>query len=280
MTIASTDFEFLSTLIAQRTGNVISSDRAYLLESRLGPILRESGLLSIQQLVTKMRGRRDSLLGDRVAEAMTINETSFFRDRVMYDSLRDHVLPALIANRRKTKTLSIWCAACSSGQEPYSVSMLIQEHFPELSTWRVKIDCADYSHEMIERSRTGSYSQFDVNRGLSAKLLAKYFERRGLRWFAVDSLRDGMTFRTCNLATNWSEAIVADLILVRNVLIYFDKRMKEQILARMHRTLRPDGCLFLGAGETLVNLETSFRSEMMGDWPVYRSATYHGDNDD
>ena len=270
MTIATTDFEFLATLVNKRTGNVLKPSQDYLIESRLTGVVRELGLASLDALVRKLKSGNNLKLKDQIAEAMTINETSFFRDPDVFETLRQHVFPELIAARKSVKTLRVWCAACSSGQEPYTIAILLKENFPELVDWRVKIHCTDYSQQMVERTRAGSYTQFEANRGLPAKLLVKYFERKGMRWEAKEELRRTMKFGTCNLTENWSSMPKADLVMLRNVLIYFDKPTKEQVFSRVNRDMANDGYLLLGGGETTVSLKTPFRSEMLGKTPVMR----------
>ena len=272
MTIATSDFEFLATLISQRTGNVLKPSQDYLLESRLGGVVREKGLPSLDSLIRQLRTDRDPKLNDEIAEAMTVNETSFFRDPDVFETLRQHVIPELIKARQGTKQLSIWCAACSSGQEPYTIAILLKENFPELDNWQVKILCTDYSPQMVDRTRKGSYTQFEANRGLPAKLLVKYFDRKGMRWEVKEEFRRSMTFQTCNLTENWSGIPKADLVMLRNVLIYFDKPTKEQVFSRVHQSMAGDGYLVLGGGETTVNLETPFHSELLGKTPVMRSS--------
>ena len=274
MSIATTDFEYLASLIAKRTGNVITANQDYLLESRLGCVVRELGLPSLDSLVRQIRQNHDNELEDRIAEAMTINETSFFRDPNVFETLRDHVIPDLLSRRQQTKQLTIWCAACSSGQEPYTIAMLLKENFPELENWKVKILCTDYSLQMVERTRKGGYTQFEVNRGLPAQLLVKYFDRQGMRWSVKDELREMMEYRTCNLTENLSSVPRTDLVMLRNVLIYFDKPTKENVFAKVSRVMHGDGFLLLGGGETTVNLDTPFRTEMAGKIPVIRQANY------
>ncbi len=274
MSIATTDFEYLASLIAKRTGNVVTASQDYLLESRLAGVVRELGLPSLDSLVRQIRHQRDHQLEDRIAEAMTINETSFFRDPNVFETLRDHIIPDLLSRRQQVKQLTIWCAACSSGQEPYTIAMLLKENFPELKNWNVKILCTDYSLQMVERTRSGTYTQFEVNRGLPAKLLVKYFDRQGMRWSVKDDLRAMMEYRTCNLTENLSSIPPADLVMLRNVLIYFDKPTKENVFAKISRVMKKDGFILLGGGETTVNLDTPFRTEMAGKTPVFHQATH------
>ena len=270
MPITTTDFDYLASIVSDRTGNVLNPSQDYLVESRLSGLVRNMGMPSIDSLIRELRSGRNHQLGDQVAEAMTINETRFFRDPQFFETLKDEVLPRLIEARRSTRKLAIWCAASSSGQEPYSIAIILREHFPELDNWNVSILCTDYSQQMIERTENGSYTQFEVNRGLPADLLVKYFDRKGMRWIANETLKKNMQFKTCNLTEHWIGIPPADLVMLRNVLIYFDKPTKEKVFRQMERIIASDGYLFLGAGETTVNLETSFSPETLGSTPVYR----------
>ena len=270
MTIATPDFEYLATLISERTGNVIRPSQDYLLESRLSGLIRELKLDSIDALLQELRKLDSEPLKARVADAMTINETSFFRDPPVFDTLKDEVLPALIQARQATRRIDIWCAASSSGQEPYSIAILLKEHFPQLDPWNIRILCTDYSQRMVDRTREGKYSQFEANRGLPARLLATYFDRQGLNWVARDELKRMMDCRVCNLTQPWRDIPTVDLVMMRNVLIYFDKPIKEQVLRQTRNVIREDGFLFLGGGETLINLDVPFRGESHMNTPVYR----------
>lgn len=269
MPLAAPDIEFLKKLIAERSGNVISSNQDYLLESRLAPVARAAGLDDIQALVAELRKRPGSTLPERIAEAMTINETSFFRDMAPFDALKRSVLPALIQKRAASKSLSIWCGASSSGQEPYSIAMILRE-FHELSTWNVKVLATDLSDEMVKRTTDGIYSQFEVNRGLPAQELVRSFERKGTQWQAKPELRKLIEARRMNLTSAWPFMSQYDVVFLRNVLIYFDQPSKERILTRIHKVLRPDGYLFLGGGETLITLNVPFLREPIGKTVCFR----------
>ncbi|WP_437205116.1 CheR family methyltransferase [Planctomicrobium sp. SH664] len=269
MPLAAVHFDYLRDVVSQRSGNTVSSTQSYLLESRLTPFAERMGLQNVESLVAELRKTPASALHDKVAEAMTVNETSFFRDLQPFDVLREQLLPKLIAARTPLRRLRIWSAACSSGQEAYSLAMTIREYFPELATWTVEILATDLSDEMLERTRNGTYSQFEVNRGLPARLLARYFERTGLVWQAKAELRSLIQCRKLNLMS--IGALPAfDVVFLRNVLIYFDQPRKEAILAGVHRVLATDGCLFLGGGETLINLQVPFQREMAGPAPFFR----------
>jgi chemotaxis protein methyltransferase CheR len=256
--MTETDFDFVRRLVYQRSAIVLEPGKEYLVESRLAPIVRDNGLGSISELVGKLRGPGAALLERDVIEAMTTNETSFFRDLWPFEVLKADVLPDLIAKRQTTRTLTIWCAASSTGQEPYSISMLIREHFPALGGWNVKILATDLSSEVLEKAKEARYSQLEVGRGMPAALLVKYFERHGLDWQLKPEIRRSVEFRQMNLAEPWPALPPADLVMVRNVLIYFDTDTKKAILGKVRGVLKNDGYMFLGAAETTLNLDEGF----------------------
>jgi len=256
--ISPVEFDYLRKLMAEHTAIVLDAGKEYIAESRLAQLVAQEGFDSIRALISNLRSNSFDALHRKVVNAMTNNETWFFRDLVPFQALQKAVLPAVIAERSAERRLSIWCAACSSGQEPYSIAMLLREHFPELRAWSVRLLATDISTSVLERAQRGHYSQLEINRGLPAQLLARYFTREGLDWVISDDLRRTVEFRTFNLAEPWKEFPVCDIIFVRNVLIYFDVDTKKTILARMRRSLRADGYLFLGGAETTFNLDPNF----------------------
>jgi chemotaxis protein methyltransferase CheR len=207
-------------------------------------------LATVSELIARVRIDPANSLADRVVEAMTINETSFFRDLHPFECLRKVMIPELVRRRASQRRLRIWSAACSSGQEPYSVAMHFIEHFPELASWDIEILASDLSTEMVERTRAGRYTQLEVNRGIPAPMLLRHFRRDGLHWQIDDSLRRKVDTRAINLIQPWPNLGTFDLILLRNVLIYFDAESKRRVLARVASVLRPDGYLILGGTET------------------------------
>ncbi len=257
-TLSAADFDFVRTFVRTRSAIVLEPGKEYLVESRLGPVVRQEGLGSIEALVQKLRHGSGNGLEQLVVEAMTTNETSFFRDITPFEAMRTKLIPDLIARRAATRRIDIWSGACSSGQETYSVLMLIREHFPALHDWTIRVHATDLSTQMVERTRQGRYSQLEVNRGLPAPLLAKYFDRVGTEWQVKAPLRALVEARTLNLDRPWADLRLMDIVLMRNVLIYFDLNTKKQILARIRQQMRPDGYLFLGSAETTVNLDESF----------------------
>ena len=269
MMLADTDVEFLRSLVVRRSGNMLTSGHRYLLETRLTPLAANAGLPDIQSLVAELK-RIPAKYEDIVVEAMTNNETSFFRDDQLFETLRTDVLPVIVSARNGTRELSIWSAASSSGQEAYSIAMTLREHFPQLDAWNVGILATDISDEMLRRTRNGTYSPFEVSRGLPANLLGKYFTKCGERWQANQSLRCVVHSEKVNLTEAWPARAQFDVVFLRNVLIYFDPAMRTRILNRMHKAIRPDGYLFLGGGETLLPLNVPFLRESVGKTVCFR----------
>lgn len=270
MILTAPDIEFLSGVVAEFSGNVISPRQAYMLEQQLTPIAKRVGLTSVTELVGKMRKTPSTILSTQVAEAVTVNETSFFRDNHPFVALEKKVIPDLIAKNKSTKKLRIWCAACSCGQEPYTIAMILRESFPQLRDWKVEIVATDLSDEMLRKSKAGEYSQLEVNRGLPVKKLVKYFERKGTAWQVKQELRDLISFRRLNLTTAFPPLGEFDIVFIRNVMIYFDRSTKEKILTRVRNVLRSDGYLFIGSAETTIGLSVPFKREEIDVSICYR----------
>lgn len=268
--LATAEFDFVRKLVHEQSAIVLEDGKGYLVESRLSPIARKAGLASLSELVARLQSRRDDALQREVVEAMTTNETTFFRDRHPFDALRDVLLPELLAARAKERRLTIWSAASSTGQEPYSIAMLLREHFPELLTWNVRILATDLNEEVLAKARAGQYGQVEINRGLAAPMLMKYFTRDGLKWIISGDLRRMVDFQQMNLAARWPTMPSMDVIFLRNVLIYFDAPTKKKILANARQLLRPDGVLFLGGAETTINLDDAFERMPHEKAAVYR----------
>lgn len=245
-------------MLREQCALALETGKEYLVSARLTPIVHKHGLETISQLIDELRRAGSNGLQMEVVEAMVTTETSFFRDIYPFETLRKTVLPRLIELRRSERQLNIWCAASSSGQEPYSIAILLKEYFPELSSWRVNLSATDISCEMLQRSRAGRYSQVEVNRGLTTELLNKWFRQEGAFWQLDDRIRDAITYTQMNLAQAWPSMPMWDLVLVRNVMIYFDNDVKKSILGRVGRVLRKDGYLLLGGAETTFNLDDSF----------------------
>lgn len=251
MTLAVQDIEFLRELVARNSGNQLDSCHDYLFESRLQHLVRAQGFSSVAGLVAALRLAQASPLERSVAEAMTINETSFFREPAAFDLLRDSLLPALVGRRRGSRTLRCWSAACSSGQEAWSLAMLLCEHFPQLGSWSIDILGTDVSAQMIARAETGRYSRMEIDRGLSPDLIAKYLVRAGEEWEVAPVLRSRCRFQRRNLCASPPLPQACDVIFLRNVLLYFPPPTRDHVLRVIHRSLAPDGILFLGASEHL-----------------------------
>jgi chemotaxis protein methyltransferase CheR len=253
------DFEFVCRLVRDRSAVVLEAGKEYLVEGRLTPIVRQLDLGSISGLVGRLRTGSDTGLTNRVVEAMVTTETSFFRDLHPFETLRTTVLPDLIRRRAGEKRLDVWCAACSTGQEPYSIALLVRESFPDLAGWRVNILATDLSTDVLDRARLGTYTQLEANRGLPAAMLVKYFRQHGSKWELDESVRRAVEFRELNLVRPWPPLPRMDLVFLRNVMIYFDVDTKKTILTRAAKLLRPDGYLLLGGAETTFNLCDEFR---------------------
>lgn len=252
------NFEFLASLLLKKSGHVLAPEKGYLLDSRLGPIARKEGMNSVEELVQSMRTRKDERLNLAVTEAMTTNETFFFRDRTPFDLFKSEIIPYLAENRRPGAKAKIWCAAASAGQEPYSLAMILREERTALRGLQMDILASDISDKVIEKAKAGLYSQFEVQRGLPVQLLVKYFQKQGDLWQVDPALRQNIAFRIFNLLESYRGLGVFDVVFCRNVLIYFNQDTKRDILNRMAQQMTADGYLFLGAAETVLGLTDAF----------------------
>jgi chemotaxis protein methyltransferase CheR len=264
--ITQNEFNYIRNLVRERSALVLEPGKEYLVESRLHLLARREGVASIQELLVRLRADASGGLQRKVVEAMITAETTFFRDVRPFDSLRKMVLPDIIARRTSDRTLNLWCAATSAGQEPYSVAMMLREDFPHTAGWNVRFIASDLSRELLERAREGRYSQLEVNRGLPAALLVKYFRKCGSEWQIHPGIRGMVEVQELNLAKPWPALPPMDIILMRNVLIYFDVETKKVILSRARRLLKPGGSLFLGGSETTIGLDDGFEP-FSGDRP-------------
>ena len=254
----SPDYEYLRKLLKERSGLDLSADKQYLIESRLLPLARKAGLPGIPELVQKMKGGSTALV-TQVVEAMTTNETFFFRDKVPFDHFRDSIMREILQARAGRKSVRIWCAAGSTGQEPYSLAMCLKEMGAALAGWRIEILATDLSQEVLEKSKAGIYSQFEVQRGLPIQMLVKYLKQNGELWQINADIRAMVQHRQLNLLHDFSQLGTFDVIFCRNVLIYFDQETKSNIFRRLAKALEPDGFLVLGAAETVVGLTEDFK---------------------
>ena len=269
-TIDPSTFAYVCQLVHDRSAIALEPNKEYLVEARLAPIARRRGLSSVVELVTQLRGEPFGATHSEVVEAMTTNETSFFRDLHPYEALKSVVLPELIAARSERRSLSIWSAACSSGQEPDTIAILLLEHFPIVRDWKVEILATDFSQQILDRARKGEYTELEVNRGLPSHLLVKYFQRKGLRWQVKPEIRRWVKFAKMNLAEPWPVMPAMDLIFMRNVLIYFSLETKRTVLKKAHRQLAGDGTLLLGGAETTIGVDNAWRRVNHGKTSTYR----------
>jgi len=253
------EFDFLRRLLKERSGLVLSQDKQYLVESRLMPVVRRAGVDSLSTLIHNLKRLDAEPLIVDVVEAMMTNETFFFRDRIPFDHLRDTMMPALTQARAAQKRIRIWCAAASSGQEPYSLAMVLKDMGAKLAGWRIEILATDLSAEVLEKAKAGVYSQFEVQRGLPIQLLIKYFTQVGDCWQLSPEIRAMVQFRPFNLLNDFGPLGTFDLVFCRNVLIYFDQDTKIAVLDRLSRQIETGGYLVLGAAETVVGLSERFK---------------------
>jgi chemotaxis protein methyltransferase CheR len=253
------DYEYLCRLLKTRSGLVLSSEKHYLVESRLLPVARRAGLSNLTGLVAKLRGSDSESLIVEVVEAMTTNESFFFRDKIPFDHFRETIMPALLTARAASRRIRIWCAAAATGQEPYSLAIALKEMGKDLRGWRIEIVATDLSTEVLEKAKSGIYSQFEVQRGLPALMLIKYFAQVGETWQIAPEIRGMVKFLPLNLLNDFGHLGHFDLVLCRNVLIYFDQATKIGVLERIAGVTERDGFLVLGGAETVVGLTERFR---------------------
>ncbi len=253
------DYDYLRRLLKERSGLVLAADKQYLVESRLLPVARRAGVAGLGDLVQKLKGPQAEPLVVEVVEAMTTNESFFFRDKIPFEHFRGSIMPALLAARAAQRRIRIWCAAASTGQEPYSLAMALKEMTGSIAGWRIEIVATDLSNEVLEKARAGIYSQFEVQRGLPIQLLVKYFSQIGDTWQIAPDIRAMVQYRALNLLADFSHLGTFDVVFCRNVLIYFDQATKTAVLDRIARITDRGGYLVLGAAETVVGLTESFR---------------------
>ncbi|MBD2337024.1 protein-glutamate O-methyltransferase CheR [Calothrix sp. FACHB-156] len=270
MSVSATDFDFLRDLVYRHSAVVLSADKTYLAELYLQPITASLGLATIGDLVNYLRNQPFSVTHTQVIEALVTNETSFFRDIYPFEALQKFVLPELIKKRAIERSLNIWCAACSHGQEPYSIAMLIREHFPLLANWPVKLIASDFSSKALTKARQGRYNQLEIHRGLPQNLRDRYFHKLDNDWQIHDEIIKMVDFHQINLVKPWPSLPKSDVIFLRNVLIYFDIPTKKALLKKIKQQLSSDGYLFLGNAETTINLDTSFERLQLEKSICYR----------
>jgi chemotaxis protein methyltransferase CheR len=271
MSLAAEDFRYISDLVRRHSAIVLEPGKEYLVESRLTPVLREQGSGSIAHLVQRLQSRQEPALTTKVVEAMTTNETSWFRDQHPFDLFAGHLLDTLQSTRSAERSIDVWCAAASTGQEPYSLAMLLQDWLLAHPGWRGRIVATDIDEQVLTRARTGRYSQLEVNRGLPVQRLVRHFARAGTEWELDPGLRRMVDFRQLNLAAAFPATTgTYDVVFCRNVLIYFDLPTKRAILGRLKQVLRPGGFLVLGGAETTLNIDEDFERVQIDRATCYR----------
>lgn len=261
---------FIRELVREKSAIVLEPSKSYLIESRLATILQERGFDSLDRLVDDLRRSQARSLVQEVVEALTTNETSFFRDKLPFESLEKIIVPELLQKRAKEKTLSIWSNACSTGQEIYSIAMLLQEHFPSLVHWKIRLIASDISTQILQRAKDGVFNIHEVARGLPPAYLNKYFTKQQDKWRISDRIRNSIEFIPVNLIESWPAHLNSiDIVFLRNVLIYFSPDSKQEILNRIRRVIQPDGYLFLGGAETTMKLNVRFERKTVGASSCY-----------
>lgn len=270
MTLSHEDLHFVRRLIHEEAGLAIEPDKDYLVKARLRRLAADRGAANMTDLVEQARSSGDHDVRQAIAEAMTIQETYFFRDPWLWTALRENVLPALIRARRQEQALRIWCGASATGQEIYSLCLLLEEHFPEVRDWQLEIVATDISPTALAYARDGVYSQMEVNRGLPAALLLRHFQREGLRWRISPRIGRRIQFRQLNLVGAWPALPTFDLVLLRNVLIYFDFATRHDVLSRLRLQMRRDGYLFMGGSESPLGVSNDFCAGDDGHACYYR----------
>lgn len=261
---------YVCTLVRRKSAIELDEAKAYLIEARLNPMARRHGFPSTTEMIRTLQSLPKPEMERQLVEAMTTNETSFFRDAHPFEAMKSTVVPNAMRCRSSQKSLTIWSAACSTGQEAYSIAMLLREQFPELAQWKVQILGTDLSDDVLAKARAGRFSQVEMNRGLPAALLAKYFRRDGMHWELSPDIRGMASFSKLNLIERWPPMPQIDIVFLRNVLIYFSPETKKSILAKVRATMAPHGVLFLGAAETTMGLDNAFEREQVNNSVFYR----------
>ena len=251
------ELAFLAQVVRRRSGIVLPRNKVRFVAGQLAPVMRRFGFRTVEGLIADLRHGRDAL-ARAVTEAMTTNESSFFRDKHAFEHFRDLILPRLIEDRAASKRLRIWCAACAAGQEPYSIAMLLDDAKLVAKGWNIDLIATDFSAEMIARAEEGLYTHFEVQRGLAIRRLVAHFTQEGGNWRIHESLRRMVTFRQFNLLDSYGWLDDLDAVFCRNVLIYFDQKTKAQVIDKIAEMLMPDGALMLGGSEAVTGLSTAF----------------------
>ncbi len=269
-TLSAETVSFVCTTVRSRAAIELDASKSYLIEARLSPVARANGFSSIDDFIKGVRAKTKPDLENRLVEALTTNETSFFRDIHPFVAMRKQIVPEFMQRNASSRRLNIWSAACSTGQEIYSLAMDLREHFPSLTQWNVQMLGTDLSDEVLNRAREAKFSQIEVNRGLSANLLVKYFQRAGMQWQLSAELRSMTRFMKLNLIERWPALPPMDIVFLRNVLIYFSAETKKMILEKVRKVMAPNAVLFLGAAETTMGLDASFERVQVENSVFYR----------
>lgn len=257
-TLPTDALDFVCTLVRERSAIELEASKAYLIEARLTPLAKKQGYTSIAEYLRCLQLKRQPDEERKLVDAMTTNETSFYRDIHPFNALKNQLINEFRTQKSNQRSLNIWSAACSTGQELYSIAIILKEHFPDLSNWNVQLVGTDLSEEVLDRARSATYSQIEMNRGMPAQLLVKYFQRQGMSWQLCPELRAKATFKKLNLIETWPFMPKMDIVFLRNVLIYFSPETKKRILQKVRSIMAPGAVLFLGAAETTLGLDTSF----------------------
>ncbi len=267
------DFEYVRSLVRKESAIVLDDSKTYLVISRLLPVARHHGFETVGALISNLQATPQGDLHTLTVEAIATTETSFFRDLHPFIALRDEILPELIQKRSQSgRTLSIWSAGCSSGQEPHSIAMILRDRFANLAGWNLQLNASDLSSQMVQRASLGTYSQLEVNRGLPAPYLVRFFDQIEDRWVLKEDVRKMFRYFQQNLTREWTSLPAIDVLLLRNVLIYFDVATRRKLLRQVRRLLRPDGYLLLGSAETTLNLDELFDRVRVGKAVFYQVA--------
>jgi chemotaxis protein methyltransferase CheR len=259
LSISADDFQAVQKFIFANSGISLVAGKEYLVEGRLKSLVQSEGFDDLHALAVELSGNPNNDLGKKVVEALTTNETSFFRDKHPFETLKTAIIPELLKSTQAGKQIQIWSAASSSGQEPYSLAMLIADSFAWANDWQIKITASDISEEMLEKCRAGLYTQFEILRGLPPQYIPQFFQRAESKWQVKSDIRERIDFRYLNLCGDWGNLPKMDIVFIRNVLIYFDSDTKKTILEKMLQVIKPGGYLFLGSGEIPVGLEDRFQ---------------------
>jgi chemotaxis protein methyltransferase CheR len=276
MNITTEDFDYIRKVFKDVVGITLDDDKLYLVENRLLPLAKTENIATVAELIRTLRRHPRSPfdpLHTRMFEYLVTSETSFFRDQHPFIALKQKIIPDLIKKRESIKRLKVWSAACACGQEPYSFAILLLEHFPLLKNWQIDLIGSDISTQVISYAQQGLFKRCEVDRGLSTELLNKYFSHKNSRWKIRSDIRDMVTFQQLNLVKPWPYLPLMDIVLLRNVLMYFDDMTKENILKNIHGIMEPDGYLITGATENPSFMEKYFIKERIGKTVVYRLAS-------